>query len=62
MSRTCIGCRDKSPPLASEWLSIPSRLFFGHESTKMWGLGGVAFIDPVPEAGILTHVRIYKIT
>jgi histone deacetylase 4/5 len=62
MSRACQGCRDTTPPLASEWLTISNALFFGHESTHMWGLGGVAFLDPIPEDGISTITRLYKIT
>lgn len=62
MSRACQGCRDSTPPLASEWLTISNALFFGHESTQMWGLGGVAFLDPIPEDGISTITRLYKIT
>ncbi|KAG0625348.1 hypothetical protein M758_2G047500 [Ceratodon purpureus] len=62
MTRWCIGCRDKSPPVASDWISIPNRLFFGHESTRTWGLGGVAFLNPISEPGVVSHIRIYKIT
>ena len=62
MANSCRGSRDKTPPLASEWLAIPHRLFFGHERTYTWGLGGVAFLNPVLEDGVSTHVRLYKIT
>jgi histone deacetylase 6 len=62
MSRACHGCRDATPPEDSDWRTIPNRLFFGHKFTRMWGHGGVAFIDPVPELDVHTHVRIYKIT
>ncbi|CAK9231555.1 unnamed protein product [Sphagnum troendelagicum] len=58
----CIGCRDPSPPLASLWLTIPNRLFFGRNYSYTWGIGGVAFIDPLPERDVKTHVRAYKIT
>lgn len=61
MSRACHGCRDATPPELSEWRTIPNRLFFGHKFTRMWGHGGVAFLDPVPEPDVHTHVRIYKI-
>jgi len=62
MSNSCRGCSDKTPPLALEWLTIPHRLFFGHERTYTWGLGGVAFLNPILEDGVSTHVRLYKIT
>lgn len=52
----CIGCRDKLFFLVLEWLFIFSCLFFGYESMKMWGLGGVVFIDFVFEVGIFIYV------
>ena len=62
MSRSCIGCRDKTAPVASEWLAIPNRLFFGHERTRMWGPGGVAFLNPISEPGVASYIRMYRIT
>ncbi|CAK9237182.1 unnamed protein product [Sphagnum troendelagicum] len=60
--KDCIGCRDPSPPRASLWLTVSNQLFFGCKHSYTWGIGGVAFIDPLPEEDVKTYVHVYKIT
>jgi hypothetical protein len=62
MVKDCIGCRDPSPPRASLWLTVSNQLFFGCKHSYTWGIGGVAFIDPLPEEDVKTYVHVYKIT
>jgi len=62
MVKDCIGCRDPSPPRASFWLTVSNQLFFGCKHSYTWGIGGVAFIDPLPEEDVKTYVHVYKIT
>ncbi|CAM6060278.1 unnamed protein product [Sphagnum tenellum] len=62
MVKDCIGCRDPSPPRASLWLTVSNQLFFGCKHSYTWGIGGVAFIDPLPEEDVRTYVHVYKIT
>ncbi|KAL3696742.1 hypothetical protein R1sor_010818 [Riccia sorocarpa] len=62
MARSCIGGRDKTPPVDSRWKHVPHQLIFGRSFTSTWGSGGVAFLDPTPDEGSTTLMRMYKIT
>ena len=42
------GARDRTLPVADTTLRLPHRLFFTH-SSKAWGGGGVAMLDPESE-------------
>ncbi|KAK3406386.1 hypothetical protein EUGRSUZ_K02528 [Eucalyptus grandis] len=62
MQKPCSGSMDKSPPKEILWKTFPHRLFFGMESTRMWGLGGVAFLHPESKNEDIVHMCLYKIT
>ncbi len=55
------GGRDPSPPRADEAITIPHRLFFAR-SSKAWGGGGVAFLDPTRRPDHQTPGRAWLIT
>lgn len=61
MASPCEGCRDKTPPLADQWLTVSHRMWFGRKKTATWGYGGVSFLDPEPTSHS-SYVRLYKIT
>ncbi|XP_010036766.2 histone deacetylase 5 isoform X1 [Eucalyptus grandis] len=62
MQKPCSGSMDKSPPKEILWKTFPHRLFFGRESTRAWGLGGVAFLHPESKDEDIVHMCLYKIT
>ncbi|KAL1215106.1 Histone deacetylase 5 [Cardamine amara subsp. amara] len=62
MKKACVGSMDKSPPKEIVWETFPHRLFFGRESTVTWGVGGVAFTNPLTNLNYLTHMCLYRIT
>ncbi|ESQ31827.1 hypothetical protein EUTSA_v10003787mg [Eutrema salsugineum] len=62
MKRACVGSMDKSPPKEIMWETFPHRLFFGRESTVTWGVGGVAFTNPLANLTDQTHMCLYRIT
>ncbi|KAI4365858.1 hypothetical protein MLD38_021806 [Melastoma candidum] len=62
MQRSCIGSNDKTPPKKIMWKTFPHRLFFGRESTRTWGLGGVAFLLPESSSLDKSHLCLYRIT
>ncbi|KAK2632055.1 hypothetical protein EUGRSUZ_L02060 [Eucalyptus grandis] len=62
MQKPCSGSMDKSPPKEILWKTFPHRLFFGRESTRTWGLGGVAFLHPESKNEDIVHMCLYKIT
>ncbi|CAH8307599.1 unnamed protein product [Eruca vesicaria subsp. sativa] len=62
MKNVCVGSMDKTPPKEIMWESFPHRLFFGRESSVTWGVGGVAFINPLTNLNDQTHMCLYKIT
>jgi hypothetical protein len=53
---------DKSPPKETVWETFPHRLFFGRESSVGWGVGGVAFTNPLANLIDQTHMCLYRIT
>ncbi|KAJ4872002.1 Histone deacetylase 5 [Raphanus sativus] len=62
MTKPCVGSMDKSPPKGITWGLYPNRLFFGRESTNVWGQGGVAFLNPLTNLTDQTHMCLYRIT
>ena len=62
MTKPCVGSLDKSPPKGITWGTYPNRLFFGRESTNVWGKGGVAFTNPLTNPNDQTHMCLYRIT
>ncbi|CAA7030885.1 unnamed protein product [Microthlaspi erraticum] len=62
MRKACVGSMDKSPPKEIVWETFPNRLFFGRESTVTWGVGGVAFTNPLATPDDQTHMCLYRIT
>ncbi|KAH0856402.1 hypothetical protein HID58_084663 [Brassica napus] len=62
MTKPCVGSLDKSPPKGITWGTYPNRLFFGRESTNVWGKGGVAFTNPLTSPNDQTHMCLYRIT
>ncbi|KAJ0248769.1 Histone deacetylase 5 [Hirschfeldia incana] len=62
MKKICVGSMDKTPPKEITWGTFPHRLFFGRESSVTWGVGGVAFINPLTDLNDQTHMCLYRIT
>ncbi|KAK9669127.1 hypothetical protein RND81_13G111200 [Saponaria officinalis] len=62
MQKSCSGSMDKSPPKDVLWKNISHRLFFGRESTRTWGPGGVAFLHPQSVSQDKAHICMYRIT
>ncbi|XP_023633606.1 histone deacetylase 5 isoform X1 [Capsella rubella] len=62
MKKACVGSMDKSPPKEIVWETFPHRLFFGQESTASWGVGGVAFTNPLANLNDQTQMCLYRIT
>ncbi|CAN0871089.1 Histone deacetylase 5 [Linum grandiflorum] len=62
MQKACAGSADKHPAKEIIWKTVPHRLFFGHESTRTWGPGGVAFLNPESSRDEKTHMCLYRIT
>ncbi|CAH8305491.1 unnamed protein product [Eruca vesicaria subsp. sativa] len=62
MANPCVGSMDKRPPKGITWGTYPNRLFFGRESTNVWGPGGVAFTNPLTSPNDQTHMCLYRIT
>lgn len=55
------GARDPSPPLADRRFLLKATLFFAGHS-RMWGGGGIAYVDPDDRSGSPTLARTYLIT
>lgn len=55
------GGRDPAPPTADRGHELTHRLFFAR-SAPGWGGGGVAFLDPSPDTGPPTRVRLWSLT
>lgn len=55
------GARDPSPPRADRAIVIAHRLYFAGD-TAVWGGGGVAYVDPDPDASVRTLARAWLIT
>ncbi|KAG7535015.1 hypothetical protein ISN45_Aa08g025040 [Arabidopsis thaliana x Arabidopsis arenosa] len=62
MIKSCVGSMDKSPPNEIVWKTFPHRLFFGRESSFFWGVGGVAYTNPLTNLNDQTHMCLYRIT
>jgi len=59
-------CTNNAPPSDNKPYKIPYKLYFGipgeNKKTKMWGLGGVAFISPIKTENSETLGRIWRIS
>jgi hypothetical protein len=55
------GARDPSPPRRDRRFELAHRLFFAG-SSRGWGSGGIAFIDPVPDREARCLSRLWLIT
>ncbi|KAF5730197.1 histone deacetylase 5 [Tripterygium wilfordii] len=62
MNGACPGSMDRNPPKETLWRILPHRLFFGHSSTRTWGPGGVAFLNPESKIQDKTYMCLHKIT
>ncbi|XP_021615656.1 histone deacetylase 5 isoform X2 [Manihot esculenta] len=62
MRKPCPGSMDKNPPKEILWKTFSRRLFFGRESTRTWGPGGVAFLNPETSVDEKTYICMYRIT
>ncbi|CAN8264847.1 unnamed protein product [Cochlearia groenlandica] len=62
MKKACVGSMDKRLPKEIVWETFPHRLLFGRESSVTWGVGGVAFTNPLANLNDQTHMCLYKIT
>lgn len=62
MKKPCTGSMDKNLPKEILWKNFPHRLYFGRDSTRTWGPGGVAFLHPDNSVGEKTYMCLYKIT
>lgn len=62
LQRKLPGCMDKSPPKGTLWKILPYRLFFGHEFSRSWGPGGVAFLNSEANIQEKTYMPLYRIT
>ncbi|XP_058180770.1 histone deacetylase 5 isoform X2 [Rhododendron vialii] len=62
MIKACAGSLDKSPPKEILWKTVPHRLFFGHDQSKAWGPGGVAFLHPESNSQNRAYMCLYRIT
>ncbi|KAK4437013.1 Histone deacetylase 5 [Sesamum alatum] len=62
MKQAVEGCRDRAPPLANKWKTVPHhRLLFGIND-KTGDKGGLAFLDFIKNKSKRAYVRIYLIT
>uniref|UniRef100_A0A2P2KBC5 Histone deacetylase domain-containing protein n=1 Tax=Rhizophora mucronata TaxID=61149 RepID=A0A2P2KBC5_RHIMU len=62
MRKPCSGSMDRNPPKEIIWKTFPHRLFFGQESSRAWGPGGVAFLHPKSSVDEKTYMCLYRIT
>ncbi|AED97416.1 putative histone deacetylase [Arabidopsis thaliana] len=62
MIKACVGSMDKSPPKEIMWKTFPHRLLFGRETSMFWGVGGVAYTNPLTNLNDQTHMCLYRIT
>ncbi|CAK7344157.1 unnamed protein product [Dovyalis caffra] len=62
MKKACSGSMDRNPPKEISWKIFPHRLFFGRDSTRTWGPGGVAFLHPESSVNEKTYLCLYRIT
>ncbi|KAI9173642.1 hypothetical protein LWI28_004304 [Acer negundo] len=62
MIKPCSGSMDRTPPKEILWKTFPHRLFFGYESTRTWGPGGAAFMNPESNSEDRTYMCMYRIT
>ncbi|TXG51594.1 hypothetical protein EZV62_024118 [Acer yangbiense] len=62
MIKPCSGSMDRTPPKEILWKTFPHRLFFGYESTRTWGPGGGAFMNPESNSEDRTYMCMYRIT
>ncbi|KAJ8753010.1 hypothetical protein K2173_008797 [Erythroxylum novogranatense] len=62
MRKSCAGSMDRNLPRETIWKAFPHRLFFGRDSTKTWGAGGVAFLHPESDVNDTTYMCLYRIT
>eukprot|EP00243_Klebsormidium_subtile_P004427 TRINITY_DN18401_c0_g1_i1.p1 TRINITY_DN18401_c0_g1~~TRINITY_DN18401_c0_g1_i1.p1 ORF type:complete len:323 (-),score=48.47 TRINITY_DN18401_c0_g1_i1:767-1735(-) len=62
MAMSLAPCSDPTPPTAIEAFVVPHRLFFAHEKSVTWGVGGVSFITSKETPDSKTVIRAYRIT
>ncbi|CAL0307183.1 unnamed protein product [Lupinus luteus] len=62
MQKHSSGAVDKAPPKEILWKTFPCRIFFGRNSSKSWGPGGVAFFNPERTFQHNTYLCLYKIS
>ncbi|KAJ9140542.1 hypothetical protein P3X46_031177 [Hevea brasiliensis] len=62
MKEPCSGSMDRNPPKDILWKIFSHRLFFGRESSRTWGPGGVAFLHPESSVGEKAYMCLYRIT
>ncbi|KAJ0047894.1 hypothetical protein Pint_16245 [Pistacia integerrima] len=62
MKKACSGSMDRNPPKETLWKTFPHRLFFGRNSTRTWGPGGVAFLNPESNVQEKAYLCLNRIT
>ncbi|XP_031253691.1 histone deacetylase 5 isoform X2 [Pistacia vera] len=62
MKKACSGSMDRNPPKETLWKTFPHRLFFGRNSTRTWGTGGVAFLNPESNDQEKAYLCLNRIT
>ncbi|KAJ0105004.1 hypothetical protein Patl1_18889 [Pistacia atlantica] len=62
MKKACSGSMDRNPPKETLWKTFPHRLFFGRNSSRTWGPGGVAFLNPESNDQEKAYLCLNRIT
>ncbi|CAK8563240.1 unnamed protein product [Lathyrus sativus] len=62
MQKPCSGSVNKTLPNEILWKTFPCRIFFGRDSSRSWGPGGVAFLNPQTNSQHKTYMCLYKIS
>ncbi|KAL6310859.1 hypothetical protein AAG906_015524 [Vitis piasezkii] len=62
MEKQCSGSVDRNPPKEIMWKTVPHRLFFSRDHSRIWGSGGVAFLNPEENKQDRAYICLYIIT
>ncbi|XP_045789101.1 histone deacetylase 5-like [Trifolium pratense] len=62
LQKPCSGSVNKTLPNEILWKTFPCHIFFGRDSSRSWGPGGVAFLNPEKNSQHKTHMCMYKIS
>ncbi|TKY55034.1 Histone deacetylase 5 [Spatholobus suberectus] len=62
MQKHCPGSMNGTLPKEILWKTFPCHIFFGRDSSRSWGPGGVAFLNPEKNFQHNTYMCLYKIS